>query len=213
MLLIKSIALGFCIAAPVGPIGMLCIQRCLISGFRYGLATGLGAATADGIYGLLGALGVAGIANTLPALTIALRIGGGAFLVWLAWATAREAPVRRDGHQTAAEATVTRYFLTTFFLTLSNPMTILSFLAMFAALGPAAGFQSDPGWSSVAAMVGGVFVGSALWWLLLSTVTSTLRKAMPRSWMRGLSLISSIVIAAFGAFEVVAGIASFIPIS
>jgi len=210
MLLAKSMALGFCIAAPVGPIGMLCIQRCLGGGFRYGFATGIGAACADAIYGLFGALGVAAIATTLPALTIVLRICGGLFLVWMAWATAREASATHQTYQ-GAPRTIIRYFLTTFVLTLSNPMTVLSFLAMFAGLGPTAGSQGGARWSTVATMVIGVFVGSAVWWLCLSIAISTLRRAIPGSLMRGLALTSAIVIAAFGAFEVVAGVSCLIP--
>ncbi|MGF7189085.1 threonine/homoserine/homoserine lactone efflux protein [Robbsia andropogonis] len=212
MLLIKSMALGLCIAAPVGPIGMLCIQRCLSSGFRYGFATGIGAASADAIYGLFGALGVAGIANAQPALTIGLKICGGAFLFWLAWTTARETPVTHNGYQATTGANVSRYFLATFFLTLSNPITILSFIAMFAALASTAGFHGDREWSTVMTMVSGVFVGSAVWWLFLTILTSTLRRAMPSSWIRRLSLMSAIGIAAFGAFEMVTGTSSFIEV-
>ncbi|WP_429497898.1 LysE family transporter [Robbsia andropogonis] len=104
------------------------------------------------------------------------------------------------------------YFLATFFLTLSNPITILSFIAMFAALASTAGFHGDREWSTVMTMVSGVFVGSAVWWLFLSILTSTLRRAMPSSWIRRLSLMSAIGIAAFGAFEMVTGTSSFIEV-
>ena len=88
MLFIKSVVMGLSIAVPVGPIGMLCIQRSLSRGFQAGFATGVGAACADAIYGLLGALGIAGIVTAFPMLTVGLKIGGGAFLVWLAWTIA-----------------------------------------------------------------------------------------------------------------------------
>jgi len=162
MLFVKAAAMGFCIAAPVGAIGMLCIQRSLSRGFCSGFATGIGAACADAVYGLLGALGVAGIVTALPMLTVVLKAAGGAFLVWMAWSIAREAPTAPDAAQETSRAPVTRDFLTTFALTLSNPLTILSFIAAFAALGPLSatpGGQGVTGWRTVAPMVMGVFRG------------------------------------------------------
>ena len=206
MLFIKSVVIGLSIAVPVGPIGMLCIQRSLTRGFRAGFATGIGAACADAIYGLLGALGVAGIATAFPMLTVALKIGGGAFLVWLAWSIARQAPaaaaVQRDGPRT----TVLRDFLTTFGLTLSNPMTIVSFIGIFAALGPLSAAQDGTMRMTVAPMVAGVFAGSAVWWLCLSGATAALRTKMSGAFMHGLSRVSAVVIAGFGAIQLIAGV-------
>jgi threonine/homoserine/homoserine lactone efflux protein len=210
MLFIKSVMIGLSIAAPVGPIGVLCIQRSLSRGFRSGFATGIGAACADAIYGLLGAVGIAGIATTLPVLGIVLKIGGGAFLIWLAWGIAREAPA---GLLETSRTTVLRDFLTTFGLTLSNPMTILSFIAVFAALGPLAAGQAaheGAGWRTVLPMVSGVFAGSAAWWLCLSGGTAALRRKMPESLMHGIARLSALVIAVFGGFQLVAGLRYFI---
>ncbi|MGS0891290.1 LysE family translocator [Burkholderia stagnalis] len=207
MLFVKSIVIGFSIAAPVGPIGMLCIQRSLARGFRAGFATGLGAACADAIYGLLGALGIAGLATAFPMLTTGLRIGGGAFLVWLAWGIARQEAVAAVARQERAGESAARDFLTTFGLTLSNPMTILSFVGIFAALGPPpAGAAEGAMWPAVAAMVAGVFAGSACWWLFLSGVTAALRTRMPVSVMHGLSRLSAAVLAVFGGIQVAVGV-------
>ncbi|MEF9386872.1 LysE family transporter [Ralstonia solanacearum species complex bacterium KE056] len=210
MLFVKSMVMGFCIAAPVGPIGMLCIQRSLSRGFRSGFATGIGAACADGIYGLLGALGIAGVVAALPMVSVALKIGGGVFLVWLACGIAREAPAAPNVSQGARRATVARDFLATFALTLSNPMTILSFIGIFAALGPLSGSHDGLGWFRVSRMVSGVFAGSAAWWLCLSTATTTLRKAIPVSLMHSFSRMSAIVIAVFGCVQMVSGVSSLI---
>ncbi|TAM49866.1 MAG: lysine transporter LysE [Paraburkholderia sp.] len=213
MLFIKSLTIGLSIAAPVGPIGMLCIQRSLSRGFRSGFATGMGAACADGIYGLLGALGIAGLAATLPALSVVLKIGGGAFLIWLAWAIAREKPAPALIAPEAARGGAPRDFLTTFGLTLSNPMTILSFIGIFAALGPLAGDPSARGgaqWATVIPMVSGVFIGSAAWWLCLSGATSALGKRMPVSFIHGVARLSAVVIAVFGAVQLVTGLRSII---
>ena len=210
MLFVKAVALGFCIAAPVGAIGMLCIQRSLSRGFRSGFATGIGAACADAFYGLLGALGVAGIVTALPMLTVALKAAGGAFLVWMAWTIAREAPRVPAAVQETSRTPVTRDFLTTFALTLSNPLTIFSFIAAFAALGPLpamSGEHGAPGWLSVAPMVTGVFAGSAVWWLFLSGVTSALRTKLPLAFTRGISIFSAVAIATFGIVQMVTGLA------
>lgn len=213
MLFIKSLTIGLSIAAPVGPIGMLCIQRSLSRGFCSGFATGLGAACADGIYGLLGALGIAGIAATLPGLSLFLKIGGGAFLMWLAWTIAREQPAAANVAQETKRQSVKRDFVTTFGLTLSNPLTIISFIGIFAALGPAstAGAASaSGGWLTVAPMVSGVFIGSAAWWLCLSGATSALGKRMPMSFVHAIARLSALVIAVFGLVQLVTGLRSLI---
>ncbi|SDD91838.1 LysE family transporter [Paraburkholderia lycopersici] len=210
MLFVKAAAMGFCIAAPVGAIGMLCIQRSLSRGFCSGFATGIGAACADAVYGLLGALGVAGVVTALPMLTVVLKAAGGAFLVWMAWTIAREAPAAPAAARETARAPVTRDFLTTFALTLSNPLTILSFIAAFAALGPMSvpqGEYAPTGWLVVAPMATGVFAGSAVWWLFLSGVTAALRTKLPAAFTRGISLLSAVAIAAFGVVQMVTGLA------
>ncbi|AJY10017.1 LysE family translocator [Burkholderia dolosa] len=211
MLFIKSVVMGLSIAVPVGPIGMLCIQRSLSRGFRAGFATGLGAACADALYGLLGALGVAGVVAAFPMLAIGMKIAGGAFLAWLAWCIARQPPAVSTSQRETPRTTVGRDFVTTFGLTLSNPMTILSFVGIFAALGPAsvaagAGGRGGAMGATVALMVAGVFIGSAIWWLCLSGATAALRTKMSNALMNGLSRVSAIVIAAFGAVQLVAGV-------
>ncbi|MCA8382020.1 LysE family translocator [Burkholderia cenocepacia] len=210
MLFIKSVVMGLSIAVPVGPIGMLCIQRSLSRGFQAGFATGIGAACADAIYGLLGALGVAGIVTAFPMLTVGLKIGGGAFLVWLAWTIARQAPAAPAGQRDLPRSTVLRDFLTTFGLTLSNPMTIVSFVGIFAALGPLPGAREGAMWATVAWMVAGVFIGSATWWLCLSSATAALRTKLSFAFMHALSRGSAAVVAVFGAIQLVAGVRGLI---
>ncbi|CAB3751881.1 lysine transporter LysE [Burkholderia sp. MSh2] len=211
MLFIQSVVIGLSIAVPVGPIGMLCIQRSLSRGFHAGFATGVGAACADAIYGLLGALGVAGVVTAFPMLAVGLKIGGGAFLVWLAWTVARQAPAASTPQRDVSRrTTVVRDFLTTFGLTLSNPMTILSFVGIFAALGPLSGARDAAAWPAVALMVGGVFAGSAAWWLCLSSATAALRTKMSFAFVHALSRVSAAVIAVFGAVQVVAGVKGFV---
>jgi threonine/homoserine/homoserine lactone efflux protein len=204
MLFLNAWVIGFCIAAPVGPIGMLCIHRSLSGGFAPGLATGLGAACADAIYGLLGAVGVAGLVMGFPMLTIVLQIGGGLFLVWLARAMFRvhaQTDAPRSG-----PVSVPRAFFTTFVLTLSNPTTILSFLAMFAALGASVAASEGPRWMAPSLMVAGVFAGSACWWLVLSGVSAGIGTRIPDGWIPRAAKCSACVVGAMGLVQVVTGV-------
>src|SRR5438045_2795843 len=161
--LAKGLAIGFCIAAPVGPIGVLCIRRSLAEGRQIGLATGLGAATADAAYGCVAGFGLTAISGFLVGEKFWLGLIGGAFLCYLGLRTFLARPAER-----AAEARgggwFTAYF-STLLLTLSNPATILSFVAVFAGFG--LGTSRD--FPAASALVAGVFIGSALWWLLLTS--------------------------------------------
>ncbi|SOE63910.1 Threonine/homoserine/homoserine lactone efflux protein [Burkholderia sp. D7] len=203
MLFLKAMLIGLCIAAPVGPIGMLCIQRSLSLGFRSGMATGLGAASADAFYGLLGALGCAGLVTAFPKGALTLQIAGGCFLVYLALTILRG----QSASQTSqADASPTRrYFLSTFLLTLSNPLTILSFVAIFAAVGAAPIKTVRFGYFIPMVMVTGVFLGSFLWWLCLSGFTSALRTRVSVSMTRGIAKVSSLAISAIGIVQIVSG--------
>ncbi|WP_063915116.1 LysE family translocator [Pseudomonas sp. p21] len=208
MLFIKALVIGFSIAAPVGPIGLLCVQRSLKRGFRSGLATGLGAATADALYGVLGAVGITGVALSAPSLAMLLKVVGGAFLMWLAWGIARDVLKPKHAAVVAASTAVTRDFLTAFGLTLSNPMTILAFIAIFAALDPLSGEPQagEAMWFGTCSMLAGVFLGSAAWWLCLSGLTAALRKKMSVSFMRVISAMSAVAIGTFGFAQVVIGL-------
>jgi threonine/homoserine/homoserine lactone efflux protein len=174
--LVRGVVLGFCLAAPVGPIGLLCIQRTLARGRLVGFVSGLGAATADAAYGLIAGLGLGAAQRFLVAHAMALRVGGAAFLVYLGVQTLRARPARAAA--TAADAATApggagllRAWLETLALTLSNPMTILSFAALIAGAMPA-GAQSA---GAIARFVVGVFAGSAAWWLTLALGTGALR--------------------------------------
>jgi threonine/homoserine/homoserine lactone efflux protein len=202
----QSLLIGFSIAAPVGPIGLLTIQRTLQQGWRAGLATGLGAAVADAAYGAVGAFGVTALIDALAAARVPLVIGGGLFLLWLAWRIAR-APVAeraadaRGGadpaHDERGAAALGRCFAGTFVLTLSNPATILSFVAVFGAL---AGRMQVP---SPTTMIAGVLIGSALWWLLLSAAVGRLRERFDSRWRRRVNRMSALVLAGFAVWQFV----------
>lgn len=190
----QSLLIGLSIAAPVGQIGLLAIQRTLDHGRAAGLATGLGAAFADAVYGAIGAFGVSGLIAWLLSLRIWLGLFGGGFLLWLAWRIATKSTVRRAAGQPPT-GTLVRYVSGTFALTLSNPTTILSFMAVFGALAGRA--PSTSPW----VMVMGVLTGSALWWLILSTGVSWLRDRFDERWQRAVNLCSAGLLAALGLWQ------------
>ena len=167
----KGFALGLAIAAPVGPIGLLCIRRTLVDGPAMGFATGLGAATADAAYGAVAGFGLAAVADAMMAGQGWLAGAGGLALLWLGWRTATAAPAMRAADAGGARSLLLAWGTTTL-LTLANPATILSFAAAFAALG--LGEWAGDGTAALV-LVFGVFLGSGAWWLGLSLTVSRLR--------------------------------------
>ena len=196
MLFGQSLLIGLSIAAPVGQIGLLAIQRTLDHGRAAGLATGLGAAFADAVYGAIGAFGVSGLIAWLLSLRMWLGLVGGCFLLWLAWRIAIK-PAVRSVNEPPQAGTLLRYVSGTFVLTLSNPTTILSFMALFGALAGRAPSASP--W----VMVVGVLAGSALWWLILSTGVSWLRDRFDEGWQRAVNLSSAGLLGALGLWQLV----------
>jgi threonine/homoserine/homoserine lactone efflux protein len=198
---LKGLVIGFSIAAPVGPIGILCIQRGLSSGSLAGFVSGAGAATADAIYGSIAVFGL----NAATALLLGqgrwLHIIGGLFLIYLGMrifiarpsATAAEVP---------SQLGLFRNYLSTFFLTLTNPMTILSFAAVYAGLDTRGdGFDL---WRS-GLMVLGVFCGSLLWWFFLSLLVGIFRKRFDPA-LHWINLVSGCLVMGFGLFSLIGGI-------
>jgi threonine/homoserine/homoserine lactone efflux protein len=192
--LLHSLWIGLAIAAPVGPIGLLVIQRTLRHGRALGLATGLGAAVADAVYGAVGAFGVKVLINALAAARVPLALFGGAFLLWLAWRTWRSAPA---GHaaQPGGGPGPAGAFAGTFVLTLSNPATIFSFIAIFGAMGSRLGAASP--WT----MIAGVLVGSALWWLFLCGAVGALRERFDARRQRIVNTVSALGLAGFALWQ------------
>jgi threonine/homoserine/homoserine lactone efflux protein len=207
-LLARGFVLGFTIAAAVGPIALLCIRRTLAEGRAVGLASGLGVATADATYGAIAAFGLTAVTDLLIDWRRPLGIVGGIFLLWLAWRTFRSMPAATpavpngdmDGSGAARRGLPAAY-LSTLGLTLTNPMTILSFAALFVGLGVTGG--DVIGATTITA---GVFLGSAAWWVVLVTIVGALRSRLTPAGLRRINVASGLLIGAFALVAVGSGL-------
>ena len=199
-LLLKGLVMGFSIAAPVGPIGVLCIRRTLGDGFPHGVVSGLGTALADAIYGCIAAFGVTAVSDFLIGSQLWLRLVGGVFLLYLGYSTFRSVPAEKAATAGGGGlGGLAGACTSAFFLTLTNPMTIVSFAAVFAGLG----LGSAPGSrASAALLVFGVFAGSMLWWLFLSGMVHVLRSKFDQTRLVWVNRVSGLVVAAFGVASI-----------
>jgi threonine/homoserine/homoserine lactone efflux protein len=189
----KGLAIGFSIAVPVGPIAILCISRTLKDGWGLGLTSGFGAATADMLYGGIAAFGIRAVSEFLLDQQMWIRLLGGLFLTFLGiriiFSTLSEVeiPSSRRGLLSA--------YLSTLVLTLSNPLTILYFGAVFAGFDL---ISESVSYSDSIMMVFGVFLGSSLWWFILSSGVSILRARFNDSLLKWVNRLSGGVIITFG---------------
>jgi threonine/homoserine/homoserine lactone efflux protein len=194
----QGAVLGFAIAAPVGPIGLLCIQRTLNAGQVQGVVSGLGAATADAIYGCIAGFGLTLISTFLVNQQFWLGGIGGLFLFYLGVRTFLTSPATEAAK--TQQAGLLNAYGSTLFLTLTNPMTILSFVAIFAGLGLA---RNNGDYRAAIILVLGVFSGSAAWWLLLSGGVALLRGKLDQTALQWINRIAGMVIVGFGVFTLI----------
>jgi threonine/homoserine/homoserine lactone efflux protein len=197
-LFLRGLIIGFAIAAPVGPIGMLVIRRTLADGRLLGLLTGLGAAAADSLYGCVGAFGLTFISSFLMGYAFWTKLIGGLFLLWLGIDTSKAKP--REENAGSSKVRYATAFLSTLALTLANPATILSFMAVFAGLG--LGMKAGD-YGAAGIVVAGVFLGSAAWWLLLSGGVALVRHKLKPETLRWINYGSGVFLSAFGVYALV----------
>lgn len=207
-LFLRGAGVGLAVAAPVGPIGLLCIRRSLAQGRAAGFSSGLGAAVADAAYAAVAAFGLTAATHWIAAQQTWMQPAGGALLLWLGARIFRAALPAAPQAGTASEAGASwGGFASTFALTLTNPLTILSFAAIFAGTGVfnARIAASDAGW-----LTAGVFSGSALWWLVLSQVTASLRGSVAkrRDGLRWVNRVCGAALAGFGLWQLAAALFS-----
>jgi threonine/homoserine/homoserine lactone efflux protein len=206
-LVLRGAIFGFALAAPIGPIGVLVIRRSLVDGAVAGLASGLGAAAADAIFALAAAFGIVELGQLPDGPNALLRMGGGAVLVALgvrglaarAESESQSASASASESESASASASTRAlsharaFATTLALTMASPISILTFAGMAATFGISAA-RAD-----ALVLVGGVFLGSASWWLILSSAVASLRRRLPPSAMRWCNRLSAATLVVFGA--------------
>lgn len=200
-LAVRGFVLGFTIAAAVGPISLLVIRRTIAEGWVVGMSSGLGVATADGTYGAIAAFGLGAITQLLVDARTVLGLAGGFFLLWLAWSTAHAeprdpatAPPRRGGLLGA--------YLSILALTLTNPMTILSFAALFAGLGISTGDMLGATF-----LTSGVLLGSTAWWVVLTAAASAVRGRITPAWIRRINVGSGLIIGTLAVISIASVVA------
>jgi threonine/homoserine/homoserine lactone efflux protein len=197
-LLLRGFALGFAIAASPGPIFFLCLRRTLLRGRLYGLVSGLGVATADGLYAAIAAFGIALVTATLISGRRPLAVVGGAVLIGLGLRILFERHERPVDAPAATGRGLAWAYLSTLGLTITNPATIISFAALAATLG----LGASAGLAKPAALAVGVWLGSAAWWCVLAVATSLLRTRVTPAVVRGISTFSGLAIAALGMLAI-----------
>lgn len=218
-LFVRMMVIGLAVAAPVGAMGVLCIQRTVARGWSGGLSTGSGIATADAMFAAVAALGITAVADALVSLQAPLRIVGGVGLLWLGWRALRSAPpsptpprmqapgmqepdATHPGAGQAAGALRTagplRDYVSAVGLTLANPMTIIAFAAIFAG----AGLTAQPDAVQALVATAGVAVGSLVWWIVLTAVVAAIRHALSDRILLWVNRVSGVMLLVFGALAI-----------
>ena len=193
--LLKGIAVGIVIAVPVGPVGVMCVRRTILEGKRAGFVSGLGAATADALFGCVAAFGLTFVSDWLIGYHQWLRIAGGCYLLYVGGSALLAEPESKQSSEPDAEGLL-RDFLSTFALTLTNPITILAFLGIFSALGLSG---ADATFSRAAILVLGVWLGSLLWRLALTFGLGSLFRSFEARHLKWINRASGIILSLSGA--------------
>ncbi|HNR76164.1 MAG TPA: LysE family translocator [Parvularculaceae bacterium] len=195
-----SFGVGLAVAAPVGPMSLLCMRTSLVRGWRSGLAIGAGIAVGDAIFALIAALGLAGLSAFMLAHEKPLHLAAGLFLLWLGLTALRRKP--EEGARAVAPQSVLRDFATSVLLTLTNPPTIIMFAAIFTALAPANGLTPV----GAATTTLGVLAGSLVWWIGVVAAMAFFRRAVGARARLWIDRASGAVLAFLGFTEIRRGL-------
>jgi threonine/homoserine/homoserine lactone efflux protein len=195
---IRGIATGLIIAAPVGPVNVLCIQRTLGKGWKSGLVSGFGAAAADTIYGAIAGFSITLVIDFLLREQFWIRLLGGALLIVIGVLYYFRKP---NKFEEAKDESAHSDFVSTFLLTLTNPTTVLSFLAVLATLGMS---EQRATWMTLL-LVGGIFCGSMMWWTLLTGAVNYLRHKITDRTVLWMNRIAGLAIGGFGVVNIILG--------
>ncbi|HRX71567.1 MAG: LysE family transporter [Candidatus Competibacteraceae bacterium] len=209
LLWFKGMLIGLAIAAPMGPTGLLCIQRTLTRGRWSGILSGLGAASADALYGGIAGFGLASLSGLLLAWRVELQVFGGLFLLCLGWQTWQASPVAKQFRVRPTRAGLMGDYFSTLALTATNPVTILAFVGIFTGLGLAAVGQD---FIAAGVLVFGVFAGSLLWWLLLAGGIGLMRGRLSPQVLRWINHVSGLLIGGCGVWALLAALLAMLQI-
>jgi threonine/homoserine/homoserine lactone efflux protein len=194
LLYLRGIAIGFAIAAPIGPVGLLCIRKALADGRLAAWMAGLGAALADTVFGAVVGLGLGAVSHFLNGHAVTLKLIGGIFMLALGVKTWRAGTYAWEPDKTKGLG-LWQDFAATFLITMTNPATILGVMGVFAAFGAAAQ-PAGPGQAWL--LVAGVFCGSALWWAVLTEMTILVRARFTPARMRLFNHVSGALLVTLG---------------
>lgn len=200
-LFLRTLIIGVAVAAPVGAMAVLSIQRTLAFGWRAGMSTGAGIATADALFAAVAAFGISAISRVLVQYQAPLRIVGGIGLLWLGWRALKARPDVTSSEPLNAAAKHTHLFGSAVGLTLTNPMTIIAFAAIFAG----AGLVAQPGAGNALIATAGVALGSLLWWLALVTGVWAIRHVLSGRAMLLVNRVSGVALIVFGVLAGISG--------
>ncbi|MDD5586200.1 MAG: LysE family transporter [Alphaproteobacteria bacterium] len=207
--LYRGMLLGLMVAAPVGPVALLCIRRTVQKGMVSGFATGFGAAFADAFFSAVAAFGIAAVMEIVQNHTQPIYILGGAFLLFVAWHTWRDKPAPPKTEEPQARilarfgvhlSGIAKAMVSSFFITLTNPATLFGMLALVAAFGGLKG-RADAG-----ALVLGIFIGSSLWWLFLSGGTAMVRRHITEKTVIWINRVTAVALTPLALWALITGL-------
>jgi len=197
-LILNGVLIGIVVAAPIGPVNLICIRRTLAYGRTNGFVSGLGAATGDAVFASVAAFGLTAASSMLVSVGDWLQAFGGLFLVGLGIHTFLSHPTDNDSVSTNSTGKLAAAVVATFILTITNPATMLGFIAIFGGVGGL--ITTEPSLMTATLLVVAVFVGSALWWLGVTLTVGLLRHRMTGQTLILINRISGILIVSFGVF-------------
>lgn len=199
-IILQAATLGILVAAPVGPVAILCIQRTLRHGFYSGMQFGLGVALADAVFSSIAAFGLTVVMMLMVKVNLWIALLGGGYLFYLGYKAFKSRPKVEylDGEPKLA---VHNNLLTAFFVTITNPMTVLSFVAMFSGIITAK--YSQMLFQNGIEFVAGIFLGSLSWWFFLSIIVGLFRQKAKDNWLVVANTICSVLLMLFGIFLVI----------
>ncbi len=203
--IIQGITIGILVSVPVGPVAVLAIQRSLNKGFKSGFITGIGAASADIIYAVIAGFGITFISDFLIDNQIYIRIVGGLFLIFIGFKIFSSNPAKQIRKHRTKGNNYFKDFLTSFFVTVSNPLTILAFGAIFASFNMV---DKESGFISIFVLIITVFSGALLWWVALTAITTIFKNKIRLRNILWINRITGMLIILFAILLI---ISAFIP--